>query len=652
MAVDFDMSTQKERFDISVRTEDADSNYVYKSYVVYAESDASKPYEPFINHIMIDATSVPTGEHAKFFKPFDKTVFEHSATNDGTTPHLFATSDDEAVYIEVYNEELDDYAIIDSLAAYIAETIGEENVATFTFRATKFAESGYELVNDYKVTVYNSDSPVLMKLWTEGTGVEMKETFDPTVKNYNVVIGKDVESMTVLTQHSYENATVSMQLDDGAFVAGTETDGTISREFTKLSLDKTEFKITVKLTVTRPNGSIEDGLYVLNVTRSDENVNQVYLADIELADETDAEDGLYEMTPEFAKTTQKYDAKINYVDNTITLTVTAENIETDKLTAKLSDGTIVDLSSGVAKEIKLPVSFFKTDNATEVVSIIVTRTVDSLVKKGTYELTITRDDREEGTSRLASLTTDKVDMTGDFNPEIFNYTINISPYEEELKVTAVAQIPTDSIVFTYNGVDSAVNVGTNEDNFELAVADKESYIFVRVYDDADPETTKQTYVIKVVRANNAFISKIEVIDTVEGDGYEELDPKFNANTSEYEVIIDPLDTDIEFSISTTAVNPTLTMYLDGVEITSSTSDGTSITFSTAKEFENLPLNQKEFKFEFKVESQVSDTVKKAGTYLVWVRRDADGDAKLQTWVTGKVVSVAQNDHSATMTMYD
>lgn len=52
--IDFTMSTQKERFDINVVSAISGIN---KSFVVYAESDADKPYEPFINHIMIDPTN-------------------------------------------------------------------------------------------------------------------------------------------------------------------------------------------------------------------------------------------------------------------------------------------------------------------------------------------------------------------------------------------------------------------------------------------------------------------------------------------------------------------------------------------------------------------------------------------------------------------
>ena len=146
------MSTQKERFDINVVSAISGIN---KSFVVYAESDADKPYEPFINHIMIDPTINQTGKDATFFTAFDEKVFVYSAVNDGATPYLFAKSDDPNVYIEVINETMRDYSLQEGMGSYLAQSIGESGQATFTFRATKFTESGYELINEYVVTVYN-----------------------------------------------------------------------------------------------------------------------------------------------------------------------------------------------------------------------------------------------------------------------------------------------------------------------------------------------------------------------------------------------------------------------------------------------------------------------------------------------------------------
>ena len=50
----------------------------------------------------------------------------------------------------------------------------ESGQATFTFRATKFTESGYELINEYVVTVYNTDAPILTDLWTDNATMKTK----------------------------------------------------------------------------------------------------------------------------------------------------------------------------------------------------------------------------------------------------------------------------------------------------------------------------------------------------------------------------------------------------------------------------------------------------------------------------------------------
>mgnify|MGYP000101733301 CR=1 FL=1 len=81
----------------------------------------------------------------QFFTAFDEKVFVYSAVNDGATPYLFAKSDDPNVYIEVINETMRDYSLQEGMGSYLAQSIGESGQATFTFRATKFTESGYEL---------------------------------------------------------------------------------------------------------------------------------------------------------------------------------------------------------------------------------------------------------------------------------------------------------------------------------------------------------------------------------------------------------------------------------------------------------------------------------------------------------------------------
>ena len=140
--------------------------------------------------------------------------------------------------------------------------------------------------------------------------------------------------------------------------------------------------------------------------------------------------------------------RFNYTDNTITLTVTAKDPANDKLAVTTSDGKVTTVTSGTATEITLPSSFLDSEHSTETVTVTVENKDGKI---GKYELKITRDDRANGDARLASLTTDKFDLSKVFNPEIFSYVVNISPYDEDITVTAEAKNPTDSIVFTHKG---------------------------------------------------------------------------------------------------------------------------------------------------------------------------------------------------------
>ena len=419
-----------------------------------------------------------------------------------------------------------DYSLQEGIGSYLAQSIGESGQATFTFRATKFTESGYELINEYVVTVYNTDAPILTDLWTDNA--TMKTKFSPIVRNYDVEIGKDTEAFTVHTKNTYENAQVSMSIDGGAYV-----DGDV-RTFDKLPLDTKNFTVTVKITVDE-----KDGIYVLNVTRLDKLIPEAFLENIELEDETAAGDGLYEMTPAFEEKDAEYSAKVNYTDNTITLTVTAKDPANDKLAVTTSDGKVTTVTSGTATEITLPSSFLDSEHSTETVTVTVENKDGKI---GKYELKITRDDRANGDARLASLTTDKFDLSKVFNPEIFSYVVNISPYDEDITVTAEAKNPTDSIVFTHKGKNSAESIGSASEKFELDAGEAVDYVFVTVAE------TPYTYVIKIVRENTAYLSNIIVTDTVDGDGYEELNPKFDASVISYDVLVDPLASNLRLRL--------------------------------------------------------------------------------------------------------
>ena len=343
------------------------------------------------------------------------------------------------------------------------------------------------------------------------------------------------------------------------------------------------------------------------------------------------------MTPAFEEKDAEYSAKVNYTDNTITLTVTAKDPANDKLAVTTSDGKVTTVTSGTATEITLPSSFLDSEHSTETVTVTVENKDGKI---GKYELKITRDDRANGDARLASLTTDKFDLSKVFNPEIFSYVVNISPYDEDITVTAEAKNPTDSIVFTHKGKNSAESIGSASEKFELDAGEAVDYVFVTVAE------TPYTYVIKIVRENTAYLSNIIVTDTVDGDGYEELNPKFDASVISYDVLVDPLATEIEFTIKTTEYNPILNMSIEGTQVASKSASELTHMF-------DLALNQKSFTIDFEIVSQVSSTVTNGGKYRVTVTRDtAETVPELQTYITGRVHSVAQGDDTAEIRMYD
>ena len=319
------------------------------------------------------------------------------------------------------------------------------------------------------------------------------------------------------------------------------------------------------------------------------------------------------------------------------MTVTAKDPANDKLAVTTSDGKVTTVTSGTATEITLPSSFLDSEHSTETVTVTVENKDGKI---GKYELKITRDDRANGDARLASLTTDKFDLSKVFNPEIFSYVVNISPYDEDITVTAEAKNPTDSIVFTHKGKNSAESIGSASEKFELDAGEAVDYVFVTVAE------TPYTYVIKIVRENTAYLSNIIVTDTVDGDGYEELNPKFDASVISYDVLVDPLATEIEFTIKTTEYNPILNMSIEGTQVASKSASELTHMF-------DLALNQKSFTIDFEIVSQVSSTVTNGGKYRVTVTRDtAETVPELQTYITGRVHSVAQGDDTAEIRMYD
>ena len=308
----------------------------------------------------------------------------------------------------------------------------------------------------------------------------------------------------------------------------------------------------------------------------------------------------------------------------------------------------MNVVSGRQTEITLPITFFESDDAEELIKIIAKRGVGADEKTGTYELTVKRGPRALGTARLESLTTDLHDLmqqpNPEFDPDVFDYTVYVAPDATAITVTAVADKEDNIIVF--NNDKTPVYTHTAEQTFTLKPEDKVSYIFITVSGDDD---TPATYKIKVERKNNAFLTKLEVTDTDPNDGYEKfLAPNsiFNKDVTNYEVLVDPLASKIEFTMGTDAADATLTMLMNGqVQAQANGENELAHTFT-------LAYDQKTFNLEFKIE-YMEGTTRKSGTYYVTVTRDTELDEPImQTWIEGYAYTVNKDDHTAKITMYD
>ena len=216
----------------------------------------------------------------------------------------------------------------------------------------------------------------------------------------------------------------------------------------------------------------------------------------------------------------------------------------------------------------------------------------------------------------------------------------------------MAKSPADTVTVVYNGKTISVN---NDENLngvlaEIALenSEKESYIFVTA---SGGGTTPFTYVVKIVRKNTAALTSLTVTDTDETDQYEILEPEFSPNIDRYRVLVDPLAKSVEFEFTTDEPNAELTMTLGDQE--KKESGGAGILKGS---FE-LDLAQKTFEavFEVRVPADSSDpqSLPRYGRYIVSITRDgADDVAKVQTAIVGNIKTYTEDDHSATIKLYN
>ena len=173
--------------------------------------------------------------------------------------------------------------------------------------------------------------------------------------------------------------------------------------------------------------------------------------------------------------------------------------------------------------------------------------------------------------------------------------------------------------------------------------------------DSDMHYPKEVHelIINRMPANNEeTLAHLKLVDeTEEGDGLYELDPDFDANIENYEATVDPLAKSIEFEFTTNVPGARLNMTL-GDQVFKSATGSLKNSFALA-----LDTATFEAVFEVRVPADPGDptSVPRYGRYRVLIKRDGvdAGDvASVQTSIMGTIKTYAENDHSATIRLYD
>ncbi len=632
------MDADVERLDIRVIAGDS-----AEAYVLYVTGSAD-PHGPYLSKLMLDTTSTPSGLNGSFTTTFDPQTFEYEATVSAADIWLFAETANTDAVIEMFDPDCNDYAIV-TLPTYIAETVPSTLAGDYRFRVTEFSADGYENVNDYLLHVYQTDDPIISDIRV--SNAMMTTPFSPPVRSYDVKISETAEEFSVTAEVSYEANTVltmTLTYTDSASTPHTmqytSTDKTFTQEFQNLPTDVTNFTVTVELEV---DGIATDGSYTLNVVRSDEAILEAFLSSLTAAD---LDGNAYDVTPTFDRLTAKYETKINYTDNSFLLNVAAEEADST-ITVKVGDsGTPFAVTGGVDTRIDLPAEFLLADDATETVYITVTA-ADG--KTGTYELKVGRGERPAGDSRLVGLTTTPAytENGGNFLPETFDYTINLSPLDDEVTILATANSGY-TVTITYLS-ETTADVNGTATTFPIDTTTRHHVFFVTVEGGGKAPCT---YVITASRVNSLTLADLSVVDTNTEDAYEILTPAFDPDTVEYDVLIDPLDDDLTFNMAAAAVDGdsgyTFTIYIDGDKVYERTV--TDVDTATSRYLADYTAELVLAKPEYEVNIYITDAADptKVGYYTVKVKRDTTAtadDAKVQTHLVGKVNVLDTNNNS-------
>ncbi|MCM1296384.1 MAG: cadherin-like beta sandwich domain-containing protein, partial [Muribaculaceae bacterium] len=124
-----------------------------------------------------------------------------------TADELASITADRATYIEVYDEANNRFTISKTgdfvHFTFPKNAAGERQVLNLTFRVIQYADSGYELVSEYKLRVYPSGEPLVDNLYLYKATMDGPKPFDTLVRDYYGTVYKRQEGFGVYAHAEY-----------------------------------------------------------------------------------------------------------------------------------------------------------------------------------------------------------------------------------------------------------------------------------------------------------------------------------------------------------------------------------------------------------------------------------------------------------------
>jgi hypothetical protein len=685
------IATEREKYDIRVTSATGESMVT----TLFANKDknlAIESYEPVITDIMVRDQSTAT--LGTFDVTFDPDIRTYNVLVDTSTIELYAYSNigtmpDTSVTIEMFDEDLNDYVIIPGTTPLITKTIGSSDMATYKFRATKMAESGFENITEYVINVYKSSDPILTDVIVEPDPkvttppqprAVLAETFNGTKTGmYHIYLDADATEFDILGK-SFSNVNVQIAresawgADDINWTTVPGSLGTRTETITS-PLSEDEFMVQIRISYDKvlPGGGVDTryAVYNFHVIRSPYNHSDVYLGGLDIVEEDDPDNNQYRRdnavnAPVPFKETQRiYHTWIDYRDRTVGITIDKKNIS-DIVTAKIVGTTMspIVMNDGVSETFELPVTYLLADNNVAEIEFTVFNGTDY----GYYKVYVHRGDRRDDTDltgdpRLSDLITvptlsnPTAFVVGD--DTAFRYKVITDPSTTSINIHTEPNTWADTIIIRHYRPSDPMNefsgnmlleTGHKKD-FDLNTEEDVNVFFITTSNSANP-SVEFTYVLEVYRQNTENFADIRITDTPEIStpyNYYEMDPAYSAPVTTYEAHVKVLDQELSFE-ALAPIDPTavITVKQDGVLLdTTNTAAYTKVaptaTVAAQDNFTarlNLAKEVTEFEFTIQTSSGI-------GIYKVKVIRDRDGVStpSLQTRILGQVVTLAQDDEA-------